>query len=721
MPPFGCSGLSSLLLLLSSPSSSFPTFFTKPFIANLTGIFYSSLTTSKLAQLQGDRFRFTPIKTTRDIPRVWDRQPSTPFLSRPRSRKVWKRFRSSFNSMKSLQRLIATGQECVKEDFYFTEINTSRNATSMRGVKRRCLSQDDSDETTSRGRSFLETQWESNLITGRRRKIPTKYGLVDESEPMTVETLQPEEAQGQNNEDEIASDTSTSVAQNSVEQDESRTAIALAPPLAYPRVLHGQSSAAPSETDETVANIKETADFDSPQINLPSSRLGDESDLPASIATATATAITTTEAEDATLDATMTVDRQSHSLEEHPSTDETVAADGTPPAAAAAPAPTTAPVQELTAEQESTLVRSALRSSLDGEDAALINNFLTKAKAKRDAKAAAPVTPEIEEGQTSPPLEIEVTEMPTPPSRRALEDLDTNSPSPQKSQPSPIKGFVNNVNKKDEQPPSSPRRSARNSTPKPSSRRTPGVIQNTLSLRRSNGTEFVFLQRSEAQELALATRRNTRKNKGESVPPKFTLQKLAQTSSDSDRVVTDNDESAHKPGRPAAGKKRVSWSEHLVEYEGEQNGGTRPGDDVGGRGDRSPSRRSEKGKANSRRVTRSQGSPESGGDGTSTTAPATATPRTRRVRRLGTSKSSATAAVASLESSPSSLSPSPEKRKKLTPRSPSTTLLGSSTSKVSSTSRSSGSGSTGKSASIFQTHAGSTPMPRRVRSARLVS
>lgn len=524
---------------------------------------------------------------------------------------------------------------------------------------------------------------------------------------MAVEMPQPSEAQ-----DEMASDTSTLVAQNSTE------ATALAPLVAYPRLLHGQSSDAPSETDETAANIKETVEILSPQNNLLGSHSRDELDL------TDPTATTTTEAEDAALDATITDDQHVEHLEEQPSADENITVDD--PSAAAADA--IAPVQDLTAEQESTLVRSALRSSLDGEDAALINNFLSKAKAKREAKANL-VTTETEGGNPSSPTEAEVIEMPTPPPRRALESLDANSPSPQKSQFSPIKGppkekdaKEKDVPENDEQLPASPRRSTRKTNSK-RLRSRPGVIHNTWSLRRSNGTEFVFLQRSEAQELALATKRNTQKNKGESVAPKARLQKLARSSSESEKEVTDDDTPAQKGGQPVpAKKKRVSWNEQLVEYEGGQKGATTHPDDVGGSGDRSPNHRSEKRKATSRRITRSQGSPESGGDGASsasTTAPATATPRTRRVRRLGTPKSSATAAVASLESSPSSLSPSPEKRKKLTPRSPRTTLLGPSTSKkVSSrgTSKSSESSSSGKSASLFQAHAGSTPVPRRVRS-----
>lgn len=47
-----------------------------------------------------------------------------------------------------------------------TEINTSRGAGLLRGVKRRCLGVE-IGETEERGRSFLETKWEGEV---RRRR-----------------------------------------------------------------------------------------------------------------------------------------------------------------------------------------------------------------------------------------------------------------------------------------------------------------------------------------------------------------------------------------------------------------------------------------------------------------------------------------------------------------------------------------------------------------------
>lgn len=130
---------------------------------------------SNLQNETQDRFRFTPMKRAPNaLPRVWDRKPSTSFLGRQsRPRKVWKRFRTSFNSMKALQQMIAADDEENELDM---EINASRNAGLLRGVKRRCLETgtvdnnkgDGHDDSIVRGRSFLETKWESEM--GRRRR-----------------------------------------------------------------------------------------------------------------------------------------------------------------------------------------------------------------------------------------------------------------------------------------------------------------------------------------------------------------------------------------------------------------------------------------------------------------------------------------------------------------------------------------------------------------------
>ncbi|KAE8146068.1 hypothetical protein BDV25DRAFT_163259 [Aspergillus avenaceus] len=676
-------------------------------------------------QLQEDRFRFTPVKVLKPTPRIWDRKPCTPFLARSKSRKVWKRFCSSFGNMKALQQLITAHDQ----DELHTEINTARAGDYMRDVKRRCLVHDtesEEDEKPSRGRSFLETKWESEASGKRRKspsgylriwlfaglvcgegselfagKLPARYGLVNGSEPMMVDT-RPLEANDEFTDDSAldASTSSDEILPNELDHDESSTVIPdsptrLADSAAYPRTLHGLQSGMNGATTD----INEPENVDQAPILSPESESPEADDL------------TCAEEQDghAALSAIMTDDQPSALLE--PIT--TVESQNVPETDATEP-PTTTPDAgaDLTVEQESTLVRSALRSSLDGEDAELLNNFLSKAKAKREAKAAeaaaaaaAMPTESVEEKLDQEDMGIEI---PTPQGRRILEDLDTNSPSPQKAQLSPTKAPGKDLDENEGQLPASPRRSTRTRNVKPPTRltTTATAARNTLTLRRAKGNEFVFLKRTEAQELSLATRRNTRQNKGDALLPKYMLQAIAQQTPESD-----DDKAADDSSRQRESAKRVSWNDkRLVEYEGES--GEASGDNVSGKDEQA--KNSDQKRATSSRTTRSQGSLKTGADTTPavpTTAATTATPRARRMRRLGTPKP--TAAFDTTASPPPTSANQPEKRKKLTPKSPKTTLDGTA-SKAAGNKESTAAG-TAKS-SLLRAQAGSTPMPRRVRS-----
>ncbi|KAI9932968.1 hypothetical protein MW887_009220 [Aspergillus wentii] len=704
------------------------------------------LSQTRKLQLEEDRFRFTPVKASA-APRVWDRKPSTSFLGRTKSRKVWKRFRTSFNSMKALQQMIAAEQDGIHDDLH-TEINTSKNFEFLRGVKRRCLkidhdADDSSDAGMERGRSFLETKWESEM-GGRRRKLPMEYTIPSQtsSEAMTIEG---EESDISNQNDAMGQedlhDLSTSSVEVDVQEtvsghDESLASMSETPvksgqDSAYPSALHGLSSCTSNAMVEDISNINTDKDMGEPAHTATLEKIDD---------VAPGSAFTDdrqTELSDEQAYAT--------TIENNVQTEDTTTT--------TAPA-TTEVVEDLTGEKESTLVRSALRSSLDGEDAALLNNFLSKAQAKRAAKAVM-TSPEAEEEKAIIQEEL-VAEFPTPRSRRALEELDANSPSPQKPQLSPCKADSprkntpdvnepankdNSEEAADQQQPASPvgRRSTRMRLCKPAPRTASApAVRNHLSLRRAKGTEFVFLQRTEAQELALATRKNTRNNKGDAVLPKFVLKGLAQQWSEDEESSSnaDNSKSARSDrkgsGKRSSTKKQVSWNdERLVEYE---DGGAEAShrdeakDDVADSKEKSATKqRPEKKKATSGgRSTRSQGSLQKTGDGStesptaSTTAPATAAPKTR-MRRLGASGSNSTSTAATSPTTTSS--PANSKRKKLTPKSPSSTLLPTPASKsASTTSKSSVSGSgrttttSGKSKSILQANAGSTPMPRRIRS-----
>lgn len=70
--------------------------------------------------------------------------------------------------MKAFQQIVGVSDQKVEEDELDTEINSSRNPGLLRGVKRRFLNSgwEEKDVDTgagARGRSFLETKWESEV------------------------------------------------------------------------------------------------------------------------------------------------------------------------------------------------------------------------------------------------------------------------------------------------------------------------------------------------------------------------------------------------------------------------------------------------------------------------------------------------------------------------------------------------------------------------------
>ncbi|KAL4798615.1 hypothetical protein BDV19DRAFT_356589 [Aspergillus venezuelensis] len=664
---------------------------------------------------------FTPVKTT-NAPRVWDRKPSTSYLARSKPRKVWKRFRSSFNSMKALQQLIAPDASGLKESELLLEINTSRNTEYSRGVKRQCLAghihaeEDDSaGNSTGRSRSFLETKWESE-VSRKRRKIPTTTHI---DEHMVADDPQ-DEADDEMAEIGDALGGTTSIG-NRTMQDPEKTGESPTPTPAlseieatYPDVLLGEAVDLPSEPRGVIANIKSLDGADQDEVRC----------------------LTFTDAEDSAA-----ATDHDEALDVAAEADQQVRSDVATLTTSAEGSDTMAvPVEpeELTAEQESTLVRSALRSSLDGEDTALLNNFLSKAKAKREAKAAAEADaatviaadPEETEEQkeeelepVQPPQQQVFVAIPTT-ERRVLEALDANSPSPAKSPSKSEKGEDNS---------GSP--VARRSTRTRSLQRAaaPTGFRTALSLRRARGNEFVFLQRTEAQELALQTRRNTKQNKGDSLHPKYTLQGLARQTPDSSPAT---DENARKTGKP---KKYVTWNDdRLVEYEGESS------DDELSRGPTTtakpvvPAKPADKKRAASSRAPAMTSALKTGGAVEKTAAAAAATTasptatRTRRVRRLGPPKPLAPTTIDASDVASSSSPPSPTttsqsqtqiaSRKKLTPKSPKPvtrtpskvpTPVAKGTDDVPSLL----SGGRSVKTNLLKVNAGSTPMPRRVRRA----
>ncbi|KAJ5679486.1 hypothetical protein N7462_007730 [Penicillium macrosclerotiorum] len=649
-------------------------------------------------------FSFTPIKALKALPRLWERKPSTPFKGGIKSKKLWKRFQTSFSNMQSLESSTA-----LDNNAWQTAVNASGDASHARGVKRLRI---ESDELEDRTRpqshrpenSFLETKWESE-ISWKRRKMPDAlFNVYDENlqnkrtGPISEGDIHIHHDLGAEGD---LSMTASPVLLKKL-RSPSRTPV-------FHDGLHAASLDSPAADAKTMENQY--------------SRLADT-----------------------------TIDN--------------VTQDSNSNGAMATPSKV---VRSLTQAQEGTLVRSALRSSLDGEDAELLSDFLSKAKAKRAAKAAL-ITSQDTDGaeKSSGSEESPDTECLTPRSRRALEDLDANSPSPIKIQVSPSKGdgipnddscdgIITKLTAEDvEEPaPASPvcRRSSRVKAPAPNA----PPARNMISLRRAKGTEFVFLQRTEAQELALVTKRNTKHNRGDAMMPKYTLQAIAQQQHN-ESAAADS-----KVSRTHRSRKQVSWNEErLVEYEDDillssddaatAEQGESSTHDVGEGSSRScpESKRPEKKTASSTRSSRSLAQQKTNRDTASSEleggptapmlAPASATPRSRRVRRLadstmisGTpvktgsgriSKPPAASAPAVAVSAAAPLTPT-KARRKLIPKSPSASLLPAPAAKVNGTSdqsfvsgiptRSGANSENTKRKSMLEASAGCTPMPRRVR------
>lgn len=106
------------------------------------------------------------------------------------------------------------------------------------------------------------------------------------------------------------------------------------------------------------------------------------------------------------------------------------------------------------------------------------------------------------------------------------------------------------------------RRSTRTRLPGPV--KSPAGAPSLIPVRRTDGTDPVVLQKTQAQELAITTRANTRRNKGQSRPAALALQE----------IPSEDGESATRSRQRAAHGKAVAWAEQLTSFQEFQEGMT---------------------------------------------------------------------------------------------------------------------------------------------------
>ena len=207
--------------------------------------------------------------------------------------------------------------------------------------------------------------------------------------------------------------------------------------------------------------------------------------------------------------------------------------------------------REQTPNQKKT--RSGARFS---DDTSMLKDFLNRAQARKAAQKPLLSAPDAPISQPSPRRSP----------RKTHGSQDGHTLSPQKPRnianrpgtpPGKPKTDALDSDEGEElaAEPASCRRSTRTRLAAPS--KALAGAPSFIPVRRADGTDPVVLQKSQAQELAVTTRANTRRNKGQSKPPLLALQDLPSESAD---VATTAKQGAEKG-------KSVAWAERLASYQ----------------------------------------------------------------------------------------------------------------------------------------------------------
>ena len=206
-------------------------------------------------------------------------------------------------------------------------------------------------------------------------------------------------------------------------------------------------------------------------------------------------------------------------------------------------------IKEQTPNQRT---RSGARFS---DDTSMLKDFLNRAQARKAAR--------------KPLLSASDAPMPQHSPRRSPRKMH-GSQDGQLSSPQKLRNITNRSNTLLSKPrtetidsddgeehaaePASCRRSTRTRLPAPA--KAVAGAPSFIPVRRTDGTDPVVLQKSQAQELAVTTRANTRRNKGQSKPPLLALQDLPTETVDVELRAKERAETA----------KSVAWAERLASY-----------------------------------------------------------------------------------------------------------------------------------------------------------
>ncbi|KAF2657944.1 hypothetical protein K491DRAFT_776845 [Lophiostoma macrostomum CBS 122681] len=211
------------------------------------------------------------------------------------------------------------------------------------------------------------------------------------------------------------------------------------------------------------------------------------------------------------------------------------------------------------------------------DDTALLKDFLTRAAASKANKATVIARRESLQNRRDSGFIRQALASP----RKILEDKDPNSPfkydndatldltqtltlnmdQQLPASPMPSRQEADTEEPTESKPGKNSRRSSRtrkSKLPAPSSGTSQTQIPKNIAVRRADGGEPIVLKKTEAQELGLQTRTNTRKNKQGAVAVQVRLVKLKMES---------RDDTLTSPLGATAGKKNVHWDETLAYFQ----------------------------------------------------------------------------------------------------------------------------------------------------------
>ncbi|KAL9100346.1 MAG: hypothetical protein Q9163_004268 [Psora crenata] len=212
---------------------------------------------------------------------------------------------------------------------------------------------------------------------------------------------------------------------------------------------------------------------------------------------------------------------------------------------------------EGVSEQVDLDIRNGRLSARYSDDTSILKDFLNRAQARRAAREAIDGPKSLQRSpRRSPRKALQVLNEATSSSVQ-LEELTPGRVPTRPATPTATSKIdfpaADDVGGPAVEAPSC-RRSAR--TRLPARSKPPPGAPSLIPVRRADGTDPVVLQKSQAQELAIVTRTNTRRNKGQSKPPLLALQDLPVE--DSGCLTTVKQGAGHA--------KTVVWADKLTRY-----------------------------------------------------------------------------------------------------------------------------------------------------------